>query len=568
MTWRTFLVILLGSLLLSGCSPASESTLPAPSPSASAVVEAKPAPASTSSKPSQNTSQNTSQGNVSSSKRGGKLVRVFRDPPTLDPHLTTDTASANFIVEIFGGLVTIDRDLQIVPDLAESWDVSSDGLVYTFHIRPDARFHNGRPVTAQDVQWSLERAADPATQSPIASQYLGDIVGVKDKLAGTATSIKGVRVIDDRSLEITIDAPKSYFLAKLSYPTGFVLDRETVEADPANWLRHPNGTGPFKLEEYVIGETIRLTRNDAYHLGPPFLDEVEFILSGGNSMLMYENDEVHLTGVGLADLDRVQDPNSPLNAELHRAPPSFRVDYIGLNVEQPPFDDPKLRQALNLAFDRELIASSVLEGLVIPARGIIPPGFPGFNPDLPEFQYDPELARKLLSESRYGQDLSQLPPITLSIAGGFGAALSLDLEVILQSWEELGVSVQIQQTEWATFLQDLHAGRYNMFYSGWIADYPDPENFLDVLFHSESGNNHTNYHNAQVDTLLERARVEPDQTARFRLYNLAERIILKDAPWVTLWNRGEGYALIKPNVRDYYLAPIVIPKLRYVYFQE
>ena len=157
-------------------------------------------------------------------------MRVFRDPPTLDPHLTTDTASANFIVEIFGGLVTIDRDLQIVPDLAENWDVSSDGRVYTFHIRPDARFHNGRTVTARDVQWSLERAADPATQSPIASQYLGDIIGVNDKLAGLAASIEGVRVIgrpqvlvrviDDRSVEITIDAPKSYFLAKLSYPTG------------------------------------------------------------------------------------------------------------------------------------------------------------------------------------------------------------------------------------------------------------------------------------------------------------------------------------------------------------
>jgi len=495
-------------------------------------------------------------------------VRLFRDPPTLDPHLTTDTASGNFIVEIFGGLVTIDRDLQIVPDLAENWDVSSGGRVYTFHIRPDARFHSGRPVTAKDVQWSLERAADPATRSPIASQYLGDIVGVNDKLAGLAASIKGVRVIGDRSVEITIDAPKSYFLAKLSYPTGFVLDRETIEADPANWLRHPNGTGPFELEEYLIGETIRLTRNDAYHLGPPFLDEVEFILSGGNSMLMYENDEVHLTGVGLADLDRVQDPNSPLNAELHRAPPSFRVDYIGLNVEQPPFEDPKLRQALNLAFDRASIASSVLEGLVVPARGIIPPGFPGFNPDLPDFQYDPELARQLLLESRYGQDLSQLPPITLSVSGGFGAALSLDLEVILQSWEELGVPVQIQQTEFATFLQDLHAGSYDMFYSGWVADYPDPENFLDVLFHSESGNNHTNYHNAEVDALLEQARVEPDRAARFRLYNKVERIILEDAPWVTLWNRGEGYALIKPNVRDYHLAPIVIPKLRYVYFQE
>ena len=534
MTWRTFVVIFLGTLLLAGCSTASDSAAPAPSlapsPAVSPVGEAAP----TASSASNNPSRNPSQDNLGSARRGGKLVRVFRDPPTLDPHLTTDTASANFIVEIFGGLVTIDRDLQIVPDLAENWDVSTDGRVYTFHIRPDARFHSGRPVTAKDVQWSLEivpdlaenwdvstdgrvytfhirpdarfhsgrpvtandvqwsleRAADPATQSPIASQYLGDIVGVNDKLAGSAASIEGVRVIDDRSVEITIDAPKSYFLAKLSYPTGFVLDRETVEADPANWLRHPNGTGPFKLEEYAIGETIRLTRNDAYHLGPPHLDEVEFILSGGNSMLMYENDEVHLTGVGLADLDRVQDPNSPLNAELHRAPPSFRVDYIGLNVEQPPFDDPKLRQALNLAFDRESIASSVLEGLVVPARGIVPPGFPGFNPDLPDLQYDPELARQLLSESRYGRDLGQLPPITLSIAGGFGAALSLDLEVILQSWEELGVPVDIQQTEWATFLQDLHAGRYDMFYSGWIADYPDPENFLDVLFHRVIGGSH------------------------------------------------------------------------------
>ena len=564
MTWRTFLVILLGTLLLAGCSPASVSAPPAPSPATSPGGEAKPTPPAASNNPSRNTSQD----NAGSTRRGGKLVRVFRDPPTLDPHLTTDTASANFIVEIFGGLVTIDRDLQIVPDLAENWDVSSDGQVYTFHIRPDAKFHDGRPVTAKDVQWSLERAADPATQSPIASQYLGDIVGVNDKLAGAAASIEGVRVIDDRSIEITIDAPKSYFLAKLSYPTGFVLDRKTVEADPANWLRHPNGTGPFKLEEYVIGERIRLTRNDAYHLGPPHLDEVEFILSGGNSMLMYENDEVHLTGVGLADLERLQDPNSPLNAELHRAPPSFRVDYIGMNVEQPPFDDPKLRQALNLAFDRKSIANSVLEGLVIPARGIIPPGFPGFNPDLPDFTYDPELARQLLSESRYGKDLGQLPPITLSIAGGFGASLSLDLEVILQAWEELGVRGEIQQTEWATFLQDLHGGRYDMFYSGWIADYPDPENFLDVLFHSESENNHTNYHNAEVDTLLEQARVEPDRAARFRLYNRAERMILNDAPWVILWNRGEGYALIKPNVRDYHLAPIVIPKLRYVYFQE
>ena len=498
-----------------------------------------------------------------------RLVHLYVDPPTLDPHLTTDATSARIIVEVFGGLVTIDPDLNIVPDLAESWDISDDGRVYTFHLRPEGKFHDGRPVTAHDVQWSLERVTNPLTESPVADQYLGDIVGVKEKLAGEATTISGVRFIDEHTIEFTIDEAKSYFLAKLTYPTGFVLDQDNVEENPRSWFREPNGTGPFRLKEYVVGESLVLARNENFHLGPPKLEEVEFILSGGTSLLMYENDEIHVAGVGLADLDRLNDPSNDLYPELKTAPASFSVNYIGLNVNEPPLDDVKVRQALNFAIDKQEIASIVLGDLVRPADGILPPDFPGYDESVRGYQFDPVRAKQLLEESKYGGDLDNLPPITITTPGSFGANVSLDMEVILQMWERnLGITAEFQQTEFATFLKDLHKGRFQMFDIGWIADYPDPENFLDILFHSESTNNHTHYSNPEVDELLVQARVETDTARRYALYNEAEQMILDDAPWVPLWFDGESKLLVKPNVRDFLLPPLIIPRYRFVYITD
>ncbi len=500
---------------------------------------------------------------------GGRLVRLFSDPPTLDPHITTDSTSAVIVNEVFGGLVTITPDIVIAPDLAEDWDISPDGKVFTFRLRQDAKFHDGRPVVAEDFRWSLERAADPLTESPVADLYLSDVIGVADKLNGKAETIQGLRVIDERTLELTIDAPKSYFLAKLTYPTAFVVDRKNVEGNKNNWVFEPNGTGPFRLERYDIGETILLGRNENYHLGPPFLDEVQFILSGGDPMLMYENDEIHVTGLGLADLERVQDPSNPLRTELATAPPGFTVSFIGMNLEQPPFDDVKFRQALNYAVNKKEIATTALSDLVVPAIGVIPPGFPSYNPDLMGYGYDPEKAKRLLSESRYGADPASIPRITLSIAGNFGASVGLDMEVMLRSWEEtLGVEVEIQQTEWATFLQDVHQRRFQMFALAWSADYPDPQDFLDIMFHTDSANNWGNYNNREVDSLLEKARVEPDQTARFQQYNLIEQLIVDDAPWVPLWHSTERKVLVKPEVKDYFLLPMTIPKLRHVYITD
>jgi oligopeptide transport system substrate-binding protein len=499
---------------------------------------------------------------------GGTFLRLGVDPPTLDPHLNTDASSALYAVEIFGGLMTIDQKIAIVGDLAEGWDVSPDGTTTTFRLRPEATFHNGRPVTATDVKWSLERAADPITESFNAAVFLSDIVGVDDKLTGLANNISGVEIINDHTITITTDAPKAYFLSKLTYPVSFVLDRENVAIGPS-WILEPNGTGPFKMTEYRPGEVLRLTRFDDYHLEPAKLDEVEFLLSGGNSMLMYENDEIHVTGIGLSLLQGVRDPSNPLSSEVVTALPQFDVDYFGLNTTEPPFDDIKVRQAFNYAIDRQTLATTLLQDLVVPAAGILPPGFPGYNPDLVGYNYDPDKARQLIQESKYG-DTGELPRITLTVPGSFGAAISPSIEAMLAMWEEnLGVEISILQTEWAIYLQDLHQNRFQMFGGlGWIADYPDPENFLDVLFHSESTNNQSEYTNRQLDRLLELARVEQDEAVRFDLYHQSEEIIVDDAPWIPLWHSNGGYVLVKPEVSDYFLFPLIIPKYRYVYFTE
>ena len=553
----TLAPILLLIALACGGSPAD--TPEAPQAAATEATDATSAPSP----------EPTAMEQMSEPVSGATLYRLWSDPPTLDPHLAGDTTSAGIIVEVFGGLATIDKQLEIVPDLAENWEITGGGLTYTFNLRDDIQFHDGRAVTAEDVKWSMERATDPATEAPTVSVFLGDIVGVNDKLDGNASEISGVKVIDERTISVTADAPKAYILAKLSYPTSFVLDRNNVEG-AENWLNQPIGTGPFLLDEYIPGELIRLTANQDYHLGAPHVAQVDHILSGGDALLMYENDEIHVTGVGLTSLDAILDPANPLSGDVQRAPPSFSTYYMGLNVEQPPFDDLNVRLALNHAIDRATISEVLLRGLLVPAEGVLPPSFPGYDPNIGGYPFDPEKAKRLLAESKYGANMEDFPDIILSLPGSFGASIGPTTEAILEMWSQtLGIEVEVQQTEWATYLQDQRQGRFQMTGgSGWIADYPDPENFLDVLLHSESEDNHTNYANPEVDRLLEQARTEQDQAKRFDLYNQAEKLIVSDAPWIPLWHGDSGYVLIKPNVADYFLFPMVIPRLRHVKISE
>ena len=590
------IILLLSVLLLVGTlaacgSDATPTTAPtaAPAPTATAVATAaptaQPTATATSPAPAQRGPTPTPRAThplasvarqeeserepVEDPDEGGVLKLLGSDPPTLDPHQTGDVTSSRYILEVFGGLLTIDPSLQIVSDLAEDWAIDADGMGYTFNLNPDARFHDGRRVTAEDFKYSIERAADPATEAPGADTYIGDIVGVSEKLNGEADSVSGVSVLDESTLRIELDAPKPYILAKLTYPASFVVDRSNVETG-REWIKTPNGTGPFTLAEYEPGVLMRLERFDDYHLGPAHIDAVEFNLAGGDGLLMYENDEIHWGRAGLALIEALQDPAHPLRDDLHLGPPDFDVAYIGMNSQEPPFDDVKVRQALNYAIDRETLATVLLSGVVAPTSKILPPGFPAYNPQLEGYPYDPEKARQLLAESKYGSDTSTYPRIVITFPGSFGSPLSPLYEAILATWEEqLGIQMDIQQTEWATYLQDLRERRFQIFGGlGWVADYLDAENFLDILFHSESDNNNTGFSNSELDDILERARVEQDEQARIALYNEAEQLIIEQAPWAPLYHSNGDSYIIKPYVKGLPLTPLVIPRLRYVYFDE
>ena len=503
-------------------------------------------------------------------KQGGIFNTLWSDPPTLDPHLVTDGTSYGIVIEIFSGLVRLGPNpaQPFEPDLAESWSISGNNTVYEFRLRNDLKFSNGDPLTAQDFKWSFERAAHPDTGSTVAEEFLGDIVGIQEIVDGTATSAEGIEVIDERTLRLTIDAPKAYFIAKLTYPTAFVLNRDNVESLGKSWSDDPVSTGPFRLKEYRIGQRIRLARNDNYWGRTAYLDEVVFNLAGGVAMAMYENDEIDTTGVGLADLERVQDPTEDINKDLVEVPPNFAVSYVGFNLDQPPFDDANFRQALNHAVNKQLIADQVFSNLVKPAFGIIPPGFPGYSPDIKGLEYDLDLAKDLLAQSAY-PDASDRPRIVLTVPGT-GGSPGLTTEVVADMWRQgLGIEIEIQQVEWATYIQDLHRGRLQAW-SGlsWQADYPDPQTFIDVLFRSDSAINYGGYDNSQVDEFVVSAQTEQDETKRVQYYNDAEQIVVSEAAWLPLWWGVDSKALIKPWVMDYQFSSLTIAKFKDVWLDK
>lgn len=489
----------------------------------------------------------------------GRLRLASNDPVTLDPHVAGDALSAEYIVEIFGGLVTLDPDLNIQLDLADSVEVSDDGLTYTFVLRDDIEFHNGRRVTAEDVKWSIERAASRQLSSPTALAYLGDIVGAREHFFGLADGIEGIEVVDDRTIRFTIDAPKPYFLAKMTYPTAFVVDREQVENNPRNWTRQPNGTGPYRLAEWRLGERIVLRAYPDYHLGAPKLAEAVYLLSGGSALTRWENDELDVAGISVNDIERARDSSSDLG-QFYKEWPQFSISYLAFNTSVPPFDDVHVRRALGLAIDRNRIANVTFSGMIAPATGILMPQMPGYTSEDLTLPFDPEAARAELALSPYADDM---PAIVITETGA-GAEASIDMQAFLEQWRtELGIEVEIRQTDFATFLADQDSGRLQAYNAGWIMDYPDPEDILDLLFHSGSALNRTGYSNAEVDRLLDIARTEQDAEERLSLYGQAQELMIEDAIWLPLYF-GTTHQVIKPEVTGWFEPPMVIPRLRYI----
>lgn len=494
---------------------------------------------------------------------GGSLILPGGEPSTLDPALVRDVATAAYLYEIYSGLVTLSPELAVVPDMAERWEVSPDGTVYTFTLRADTTFHDGSPAVASDVVYSIERACDLATGSDVAEIYLGDIVGCSDKLARQADRVAGLAAPDDRTVVITIDAPKAYFLSKLTYPTAFVVDRRQVESDP-DWATRPNGTGPFRLAEVLPEESITIERHADYHGQKAFLDAVIYDLRPVSAMTLYENGELDATPVGLGDLDRARDPLNPLSSEIVEGSGELGTSYLGFNTRQPPFDDPHVRRAFNFALDRERLAEVVLGGGVQPVDTILPPGMPGYQAANSPFSFDPERARAELAQSRYGGPAG-LPPVTLFTSGEGGDPVAEAVADLLA--EALEIEVRVEQAPWETFQDEVDAGRYPLYMLGWSADYADPQDFLDVLFHSQSPLNHSGYANPALDALLESARVEQDEARRLEVYAQAERMILEDGVWVPLYT-GVDTWLVAPYVHGFFLPSIVVPRMAAVWVDQ
>jgi oligopeptide transport system substrate-binding protein len=484
-------------------------------------------------------------------------------PLTLDPAISADMSSHLYVMQIFSGLVRLDQELNIEPDIAETWEESPDGKTYTFYLRQGVKFHSGREVKAADFEYSWERACDPDTGSGTAATYLGDIVGAQDMLAGKTGEISGVKVLDDYTFQVTIDAPKAYFLDKLAYPTAFVVDRANVESGE-DWWREPNGTGPFKLKEWKGGQWLILERSQIYYGEPAKLEQVVYLLSGA-PMALYEKGQIDVTPVSTSYIDQVSDETSPLHQEL-AVTPELSLYYIGFNTVKPPFDDVNVRRAFCHAVDKEHIARVILKDMINEADGILPPGMPGYNEALEGLDYDVEKAKELIAALKYG-DVSNLPPITLTV-DGYGNSIPSYLGAIIQEWQQnLGVEISVRQLETENFIYNLKQEKDEMFILGWIADYPDPHNFLDILFYTGSENNIFEYSNPMLDALLDQAAIEQNRAVRLAMYQQAEQLVVDDAPCLPLFH-GTNYILVKSYVKGYELSPLGVPDLSKVYIDR
>ena len=494
--------------------------------------------------------------------RENALFLPSSEPVTFDPakwHFSPDS----IIGDLFSGLVKLNTDLQVIPDLAESWTISSDGRVYTFALRQDVTFHSGRRLTAEDVKFSLNRACDPSTESDTARTYLSDIQGATAVIDGEADEITGVKVLDEYALEITLDEPRSYFLYKLAYNTSFIVDRETIDEIEDN----PIGTGPFKMIQHDEGQLIILARNENYYRGPVSLEYVVYLIYQGYPIRLYEAGDIDAVYIDQELRERAEDPSDPLFGNVQPVH-ELCTYYVMYDLSRPPFDDMHVREAFTRSIDKERFNEVVYDNKGVIANGLYPPGLPGYNPDVHPIEYGPEGARAALTASSYG-GFEGLPEIVFTTMGE-GGDLSIDDALLIQMWEDtLGVTINVEQIDYDSFYDEIYAGNHGqILYLGWCADYPDPENFADLIFHTGNELNHGNYSNPELDELLESARVMQDIETRLALYQEIEQTIINDMPAAFIMHDRPSYLVTKPYVYGMETPPIGVAQLMNVWIER
>jgi oligopeptide transport system substrate-binding protein len=495
--------------------------------------------------------------------------QVFRmagasDPPSsIDPALVRDTESAFLARQIFRGLIRLNSDLEPVPDLAQQVEIAPDALLYRFTLHDGITFHDGTPITPEHVKASLERATDPALvdgdgDALPARNYLDDIEGARERMRGERDDIPGIRVVDDSTIEFTLEQGVVDFLERLANPSTLIVDAEQAYQGD-DWWQDPNGTGPFLLTEWDRTRQITLEPHDGYVV-PPELSRVEIRVGAEavGQMQQYESDQIDMVGVSLSVLDRVQYEASPIQGEL-REISLLSTSFVMINAETVPYDDQALRQALAHVIPRNDITEIMFDGRVLTAEGVLPPGMIEAESESYPFEFDPDQARARFDESAGLQNSEQ---ITIYSSGG-------GLPVVMKRYieDELGLNAEVVQLRWSEYMNDMDQGRLPVFVLSWVADGPDPVSFMRALFHSESPDNYARFSDPEVDRLLDQATIERDEQQRLDHIEEAHRRILESAIVIPLYH-GVDYILVADEVRGLVTTPMGILGLETVWIDD
>lgn len=465
----------------------------------------------------------------------------------LDPPAENSGSPAIQVISmVFGGLVRLDQNLQVVPDDARAYTLSPDGRTYTFTLRKGLKFADGTPVTAVDFAYSLNRAFSPKFANGNTNYYLSHIVGGPAVTQGKVKTIAGVKVTNASTLQITTDMPTAPFLDQLAFSASYVVPKHLIDKYGKSWTEHAIGTGPFFVKRWQHGKEIDLAPNPYYWRGKPKLKLVRilFFRNPDTAYTLYRTGGLDVTGTQLPPVNQLA---------RARTQPGFQqmaqlaTTYLTPNERKSPFNSVHVRRAFSFAINRPVLVNKLLGGQFSPAHTILPPGIPGYNAATKGESFDPAQAKQELAAAGYpnGRDF---PGVTLNFDNGDSGQHD-SAEVLTHFWKRyLNVNVQLSGLDHGAYNILLTARNYQLAFISWGADYPDPQNFLSLQLQTGNGNNSGSFSDPTFDTLTKRADTLVGNNARrYRLYRQAEGIALQKAAWIVLYHPKSG-TTINPRV--------------------
>ncbi|GAC1619205.1 MAG: ABC transporter substrate-binding protein [Ktedonobacteraceae bacterium] len=503
------------------------------------------------------------------------------DIASFDPALTPDQNSAIVIQMVFTGLVQLDDNLQVQPQMAQSWEQSSDGLRWTFHLRPNLTFSDGTPLTSKDVAYSIDRALQKSLQSPTSSTYLA-LIKDSDKLyAGKLKTIIGDSLVtpDPNTIIILTNKKAAYFLYALTYPNSYVVEKRLIDKYGSKFTDHlteGGGAGPFVVSQYLHKKEIDFTPNPYYYSLKPILQKVvySFVKTTAAQYQAYQNGQLDVTGIPIDQLDAAKQRGNEYSQT-----PVLQTGYFAMNFLAKPFDNLHIRQAFALSLNREAINNAIYAGALIPTYHIIPQGMIGYNLNLvgpagiKDSRGSPSTAKQLLQvglQEEGWSSISQMPPIKLTYPKD--PTNDKYISMAIQMWQSvLGVNVTPNPLDFNTFLTlevktQGNANGLQIWYINWVADYPDPQDWTTLQFDKGAVQNSMNYgQNSTADALqeqaiqqqLEQADAESNPATRIQLYDSAEQQLINQVAWIPML-QSTRHRLQKPYLTGIVLNPLEI----------